>query len=105
MSVTDGERVMQRHQYTDTCPELTGGDVDADWQQVGEEAVDRTVSTPDQNTIEELAAAVGLEIADDQELDTFDILEERDTERFELDPESAEDYPDHVRQELEAMEG
>ncbi len=92
-----GGRTMQdeRHEYTDTSPELTGGDVDADWQDansVGEEAVGGTVATPDQNVTEELGAAVGLEMDDRAFLRTNDILEQRDDERWELDPTSSEDY-------------
>ncbi|MDF5721481.1 MAG: DUF6335 family protein [Rhizonema sp. PD37] len=94
-----GGRTMrdERREYTDTSPELTGGDVDADWQDadsVGEEAVGGTVATPDQNVTEELEAAVGLEMDDRAFLRTNDILEQRDDQRWELDPTSSEDYQD-----------
>ncbi|MEH2056302.1 MAG: DUF6335 family protein [Nostoc sp.] len=82
-------------EYTETSPELTGGDVDAYWQDadaVGDEAVGGSVSTPDQNVTEELEAAVGLEMADSEFLHTNDILEDRDGDRWELDPKSSEDY-------------
>lgn len=81
--------------YTQTGPELTGGDVDAYWQDadaVGSEAVGGTVATPDQNVTEELEAAVGLEMDDKTFLHTQDILEQRDDRRWELDPTSSEDY-------------
>jgi len=87
----------ERRQYTETSPELTGGDVDAYWQDadaVGDEAVGGTVATPDQNVTEELEAAVGLEMNDFAFLRTNDILEERDDSRWELDPKSSEDYQD-----------
>ncbi|WP_257236710.1 DUF6335 family protein, partial [Nostoc sp. 'Peltigera malacea cyanobiont' DB3992] len=42
----------------------------------------------------ELEAAVGLEMADSEFLHTNDILEERDGDRWELDPKSSEDYQD-----------
>ena len=92
-----GGRTMQdeRREYTDTSPELTGGDVDAYWQDadsVGEEAVGGTVATPDQSVTEELEAAVGLEMDDRAILRTNDILEQRDDQRWELDPTSSEDY-------------
>jgi Family of unknown function (DUF6335) len=83
--------------YTQTSPELTGGDVDAYWQDadvVGDEAVGGTVATPDQNVTEELEKAVGLEMDDRAILRTQDILEQRDDERWELDPTSSEDYDD-----------
>jgi hypothetical protein len=82
-------------QYTATSPELTGGDVDARWDQahlVGDEAVGGTVATPDQSIVEELGAAVGLKYDDRVDLRTNDILEERDDRRWELDPMSSEDY-------------
>jgi hypothetical protein len=83
--------------YTETSPELTGGDVDTYWQDadaVGDKAVGGSVSTPDQNVTEELEAAVGLEMADSEFLHTNDILEDRDGDRWELDPKSSEDYQD-----------
>jgi hypothetical protein len=85
----------EEKQYTSTSPELTGGDVDAAWEQadaVGEEAVGGTVATPDQNIVEELGAAVGLEMDDRAFLRTTEILEQRDDRRWELDPTSSEDY-------------
>ncbi|ACC84525.1 DUF6335 family protein [Nostoc punctiforme] len=85
----------ERREYTETSPELTGGDVDAYWQDadaVGDEAVGGTTATPDKNVTEELEAAVGLEMADSEFLHTNDILEDRDSDRWELDPKSSEDY-------------
>lgn len=92
-----GGRTMrdEMRDYTETGPELTGGDVDAYWQDadaVGDEAVGGTTATPDQNVTEELEAAVGLEMDDAAFLRTNDILEERDDRRWELDPKSSEDY-------------
>lgn len=87
----------ERQEYTETSPELTGGDVDAYWQDadaVGDEAVGGSTSTPDKNVTEELEAAVGLEMDDFAFLRTNDILEERDGDRWELDPKSSEDYQD-----------
>jgi hypothetical protein len=85
----------EEKQYNATSPELTGGDVDAAWEQadsVGEEAVGGTVATPDQNIVEELGAAVGLEMDDRAFLHTTEILDQRDDRRWELDPTSSEDY-------------
>lgn len=81
--------------YTSTSPKLSGGDVDAAWEQadsVGEEAVGGTVATPDQSVVEELGEAVGLVMDDRTDLRTIDIMEERDDHRWELDPTSSEDY-------------
>lgn len=84
--------------YTSTSPELTGGDIDARWDQaamVGDEAVGGTVATPDQSVVEELGVAVGLDYDDGVSLQTNDILDERDSARWELDPMSSEDYQEH----------
>ena len=90
----------QLNQRNATSPELTGGDVDAYWQgadAVGDEAVGGTVATPDKNVTEELGKAVGLEMDDRQPLQTNDILDRRDDERWELDPKSSEDYQNHPK--------
>ena len=92
-----GGRTMhdRMEQYTSTGPELTGGDIDARWDQahlVGDEAVGGTVATPDKSIVEDLGAAVGLDYDDGVSLQTNDILEERDSGRWELDPMSSEDY-------------
>ncbi len=82
-------------QYTHTSPELTGGDVDAAWseaQNVGDEAVGGTAPTPDQNIVDQIGAAAGVEQDDRQPLRIRDELSERDEERWELDPESSEEY-------------
>lgn len=95
-----GGRTMDNRmeQYTSTSPELTGGDIDAGWDQaamVGDEAVGGTVATPDQSIVEELGAAVGIDYDDAQPIQTNDILEGRDSQRWELDPMSSEDYEEH----------
>ncbi len=92
-----GDRSMgnKMKEYTHTSPELTGGDVDAAWseaQNVGDEAVGGTAPTPDQDIVDEIGAAAGVEQADRQELGVRDELSERDEERWELDPESSEEY-------------
>jgi len=90
-------RRSDHHLYNQPDPLLTGGDIDANYEQaaaVGDEAVGGTVSTPDQDVVDELGAAVGLEMDDRAFLRTNDILEQRDDRRWELDPQSAEDYGD-----------
>lgn len=81
----------------EASPILTGGDVDANWEQanaVGDEAVGGTAPTPDMDVVDELGAAVGLEMDDRAFLRTNEILEDRDNRRWDLDPASAEDYND-----------
>jgi hypothetical protein len=75
--------------YTSSSAGLSGGDVDADWQHadsIGEEAVGGSVSTPDQDTVEELGDALGVPRAPDEELRTSsEILDARDRYRREED--------------------
>jgi hypothetical protein len=83
---------------TETSPVLTGGDVDADWEDayaVGDEAPGGDNPTPDQDRVDDIARAMGIEYADNEELKGGDKITERDRHRWELDPASAEDYPDH----------
>ena len=69
---------------------LIGIDVDA----VGDQAVGGTAPTPDMDIVDEIGAAVGLEMDDRAFLRTNEILEARDDRRWELDPEASEDYGD-----------
>ncbi len=57
----------------------------------GDEAVGGTTAVPNQNDTEELAEAVGIVVDDDTPLDTEEMMEERDRDRWELDPASAID--------------
>ena len=95
----EGGRTMhdRRRELNEADPILTGGDIDANYEQanaVGDESVGGTVSTPDQDVVDELGAAVGLEMDDRAFLRTNEILEERDSRRWELEPASSEDYRD-----------
>jgi hypothetical protein len=83
---------------TETSPVLTGGDVDADWEDayaVGDEAPGGDNPTPDQDRVDDIGRAMGIEYADNEELKGGDKISDRDRHRWELDPASAEDYPDH----------
>ena len=86
---SDVEREVEKHasEFPDTGPELTGGDLDADWERaasVGEEAVGGTVATPDQNVVDDLTKAVGIPRAPDEPVRTSEeILAERDRHRWE----------------------
>lgn len=86
-------------------PETSADDIDADWErdfQSGEESVGGTVPTPDQDVVEELGEATGIEYADGEPLDTETRLDERDRERWELNPESTDDLEDAEEEEEEA---
>jgi Family of unknown function (DUF6335) len=55
----------------------------------GDEAVGGTTAVPSQNNTEVLAEAAGIVVDDDTPLDTEEMLEQRDLDRWELDPASA----------------
>ena len=80
--------------HTETSPRLTGGDVDADWQAAyssGEESVGGSVATPDQDVVDEIGRALGVEQEADAPVQTSDeILRARDRLRWHLEREAAD---------------
>ena len=99
-----GGRTMRDRQreFNEADATLTGGDIDANYEQanaVGDESVGGTANTPDMDIVDELGAAVGLEMDDRSFLRTNDILEERDARRWELEPSSSEDYTERRDEE------
>lgn len=84
-------------QHTESSPELTAGDVDAKWQDayaLGDEAPGGDNMTPDQDRVDDIGKALGIEYADDEELQGGQELVARDEHRWELDPASKEDEED-----------
>lgn len=84
-------------EHTETSPALTAGDVDADWESaysVGDEAPGGDNPTPDQDIVDDIGRAVGIEYQDNEELKGANKVEERDKKRWELDPASSEDWED-----------
>jgi Family of unknown function (DUF6335) len=82
---------------TSSSPALTAGDVDADWESAdssGDEAPGGDNPTPDQDVVDEIGRALGVEYDDDEELQGGDEIANRDRHRWELDPGSAEDSDD-----------
>lgn len=78
--------------------DVTGGDLDDDWYQaevVGEEAVGGDNPTPDQSVTENLLHSMGITSIDGYPVQTWTNLQQRDLKRWELDPESSEDYREH----------
>ena len=83
--------------HTETSPALTGGDVDADWESaysVGDEAPGGDNPTPDQDIVDEIGRAVGVEYQDNEELKGDEKIAKRDRNRWELDPASSDDWDD-----------
>ena len=97
-----GGRQMEEEleEYYSVSPILSGNDVDAKWQAAesgGEESVGGHAPTPDQDIVDELGRAAGIEFEDNQPLRTHDeVLADRDHHRWELDPRSAEDLSEHL---------
>ena len=94
-----GRREMRekRGELTQTSPAITGGDVDADWESaysVGDEAPGGDNPTPDQDIVDDIGRAVGVEYEDNEELKGEEKIAKRDRKRWELDPASSEDYND-----------
>jgi hypothetical protein len=92
----------RKREHTEGGPALTGGDVDADWNDAyssGEETPGGDMPTPDQDVVEEIGRALGVEYDDAEELKGAPKIEERDRHRWEYDPASAEDYKDRNRRD------
>jgi hypothetical protein len=92
-----GRKALDRslHEHTGMTPAITGGDVDADWENAyfsGDEAPGGDNPTPDQENVEEIGQALGVSYDDNEELKGSDKVVERDKHRWELDPASADDY-------------
>ena len=76
-------------------PEIAGGDVDIDLENAyftGDEVPGGDNPTPDQEVVDDIGKALGVQYEDNEELKSSDKVTERDKHRWELDPASAEDY-------------
>jgi hypothetical protein len=92
-----GRRQMRERlsEHNETSPALTAGDVDADWESaatVGDEAPGGDNPTPDQDIVDDIGKAVGVQYADNEELKGEAKIAKRDKHRWELDPASSEDF-------------
>jgi hypothetical protein len=86
-----------KEEHTETSPVMTGGDVDADWEDaysVGDEAPGGDNPTPDQDRVDDIGKALGVTYDDNEELKASEKIANRDKHRWELDPASSEDYTD-----------
>ena len=98
-AVRTGRRALKDRydEHTETSPALTGGDVDADWESaysVGDEAPGGDNPTPDQDIVDDIGRAVGVEYQDNEELKGEEKIAKRDRNRWELDPASSDDWDD-----------
>jgi len=91
------EMAESRLEHRGMSPSITGGDVDVDVENAyfsGDEAPGGDNPTPDQDVVDDIGKALGVEYADNEELKAADKVVERDKHRWELDPASSEDYKD-----------
>jgi hypothetical protein len=82
--------------HTESSPILTAGDLDAKWQDayaVGDEAPGGDNPTPDQDRVDDIGKALGIEYQDGEELKGGEEVLERDRHRWEMDPASSDDWP------------
>ena len=78
-------------------PGITAGDVDADFENAyfsGDEAPGGDNPTPDQDRVDDIGKALGVQYDDNEELKGADKISQRDKHRWELDPASSDDYRD-----------
>ena len=83
-------------------PRITAGDVDAQWEGAqfsGDESAVSSMTTPDNNQVDDIGTAMGVTYSDNEELKVGEKERSRDKKRWELDPASSDDYRDRVRDE------
>jgi hypothetical protein len=89
------EENLREHQGM--SPDITANDVDVNVEDAyftGDEAPGGDNPTPDQDVVDDIGKALGVEYQDNEELKSSDKVSERDKHRWELDPASSEDYKD-----------
>ncbi len=81
--------------------DITGGDVDTDVEDAyftGDEAPGGDNPSPDLEVVDDIGKALGVEYADNEELQGGDEVGKRDKHRWELDPASSDDYRDRDKE-------
>jgi stage V sporulation protein SpoVS len=83
------ELIEQLEEHHAESPRLSGGDLDARWDEagVGEETVGGMTPTPDQDVVDELGEALGITYEEEEPLDP-EKMSKRDEARWELNPAS-----------------
>ena len=83
-------------------PSITAGDVDAQWEGAqfsGDETAVSSMTTPDNNQVDDIGTAMGVTYSDNEELKAGEKERSRDEKRWELDPASSDDYQERLRDE------
>lgn len=89
------EMAQSHANHRSMTPDISAGDLDVNVEDayfVGDESPGGDNPTPDQDVVEEIGKALGVEYQDAEELRGSEKLEDRDKHRWELDPASSEDY-------------
>jgi hypothetical protein len=89
------EMAQSRANQASLTPDISAGDVDVNVEDayfVGDESPGGDNPTPDQDVVDEIGKALGVEYQDAEELRGSDKVSDRDKHRWELDPASSEDY-------------
>ena len=83
-------------------PVVTGGDVDAQLEGAqfsGDESAVSSMTSPEHNVVDDIGRSMGVTYQDNEELKFGEKERSRDKNRWELDPASADDYQDRIRNE------
>ena len=94
------ELAERRREHQGMSPAVTGGDVDVDVEDAyftGDGAPGGDNPTPDQDVVDDIGKALGVQYEDNEELKASDKVIERDRHRWELDPASSEDYKERKK--------
>jgi hypothetical protein len=89
------EMAQSHANHASMTPDISAGDVDVNVEDayfVGDESPGGDNPTPDQEVVDEIGKALGVEYQDAEELRGSDKVADRDKHRWELDPASSEDY-------------
>lgn len=93
------ELLEERVSHHETSPLLSGGDIDADWQSAlstGEEAVGGSAMTPNQDVVDEIGRALGVEQELNEEVHTSaEILGDRERDYWQREWRVAHDADEH----------
>ena len=79
---------------------ITSGDVDAQFEGAqfsGDESAVSSMTTPEQNQVDDIGQAMGVTYSDNEELKVGEKERSRDKQRWELDPASADDWIERNR--------
>jgi hypothetical protein len=91
------EMEQSRQNHASMGQDITAGDIDVDVEDAyftGDEAPGGDNPSPDQDVVEDIGKALGVQYDDNEELKGSDKIVERDKHRWEMDPASSEDYKD-----------